>query len=183
MRSLLDFYTMARPGWPPLNIVVYQLLLLACWAYALLRGGAPEKVGTTILVIGSYLTMAAASVFHTRFRSLETGILIVDLFCVAAFLALALRAERFWPLWVAAFQIVGTAGHGARLVDPDIVGRTYAFMLAIWSYPMILLMLIGTWRHRRRLARFGVDKSWSIDKIARGASHWHTKHRTLPRSA
>ena len=161
MRSLLDFYTMPRPGWPPLNIVVYQLLLLACWAYALMRGGTPERMGTTILVAGSYLTLAAASAFQIGFRSVEVGILIVDLLCSVAFLALALRADRFWPLWVAALQVVGTAVHAARFVDPDIVGRTYAFMLAIWSYPMILLMIIGTWRHRQRLARFGVDKSWS----------------------
>ena len=71
MRSLLDFYTMARPGWPPLNVIVYQVLLLVCWAHALVRGGAPERIGATILVAGSYLTMAAASVFHTRFRSVE----------------------------------------------------------------------------------------------------------------
>jgi hypothetical protein len=162
MRSLLDFYTMARPGSPPLNVVVYQVLLLACWAYALVRGGTPERIGVTILVAGSYLTMAAASVFHTRFRSVEVGILIVDLLCVAAFLALALRADRFWPLWVAALQIIGTAGHAVKSVDPDIVGRTYAFMLAIWAYPMILLMIAGTWRHRQRLAHRGVDKSWSL---------------------
>ena len=161
MRSLLDFYTIARPGWPPMNIVVYHFLLLACWAYALRRGGAPEKIGATILVVGSLLTSAAASGFPARFRSVEGGILIVDLICVVAFLALALRADRFWPLWVAALQIMGTAVHAAKFVDPAIVGRTYAFMLAIWSYPMILLMITGTWRHQQRLVRFGIDKSWS----------------------
>ena len=161
MRSLLDFYTVASPGWPPLNVVVYNALVLACWAYALQRGGAPEKIGTTILVFGSYLTGVAASAFEIRFRSVEVGILSVDLLCVAAFLGLALRADRFWPLWVAALQIVATAFHAARFVDPDIVGRTYAFMLAIWAYPMILLMIVGTWRHRQRLARRGVDKSWA----------------------
>ena len=84
---------------------------------------------------------------------------MVDLLCVAAFLALALRADRFWPLWVAALQVVATTAHAVRFVDHDIVGRTYAFMLAIWSYPMILLLIAGTWRHQRRIARFSVDKS------------------------
>jgi len=161
MRSLLDFYTIARPGWPPLNVVVYQVLLLACWAYALVRGGPPERIGVTILVAGSYLTMAAASAFHTGFRSVEVGILIVDLLCLAAFLALALRADRFWPLWVAALHAIGTAAHAVKSFDPDIVSRTYAFMLAIWAYPMILLMIAGTWRHQERLLQLGADRSWS----------------------
>lgn len=167
MRTLLDFYTVAPPGWPPINIVVYRMLLLACWAYALGRGGAPEKIGASILLVGSFLTngvliAAAISGSPVRFQSVELGVVIVDLFCSVAFLALALRADRFWPLWVAALQILGTAAHAVRFVDPEIVGRTYAFMLAFWSYPMIVLMIVGTWRHRRRLALFSADRSWSI---------------------
>lgn len=166
MRSLLDFYTIARPGWPPLNIVVYQALMLACWAYALRRGGSPEKIGATILVVASYLTLAALSGPAASFHSVEFGVVIVDLLCSAAFVALALRAERFWPLWVAALQITGTAEHAVKFVDPDIVRRTYAFILAIWAYPMIFLMIAGTWRHQQRLARFGVDNSWSRQKVS-----------------
>ncbi|HYI63350.1 MAG TPA: hypothetical protein VEW71_00540 [Allosphingosinicella sp.] len=161
MRSLLDFYTIARPGWPPMNMVVYNVLLASCWVYALRRGGAPERIGATSLAIFSFLTAATVSGSTTSYRSVETGILIVDLLCLAAFLALALRADRFWPLWVAALQIIGTAGHAVKFVDPDIIRRAYAFILVIWAYPMILLMIVGTWRHQQRLARFGADESWS----------------------
>lgn len=161
MRSLLDFYTIARPGWPPMNVVVYNVLLVACWAYALRRGGPPERIGATILAVGSFLTAAAVSRSTTSYRSVETGILIVDLLCLVAFLALALRADRFWPLWVAALQIIGTAVHAVKFVDPDIIRRAYAFILAIWAYPMILLLVAGTRRHQQRLSRFGIDKSWS----------------------
>lgn len=37
----------------------------------------------------------------------------------------------------------------------------YAFALAVWSYPMLFLLVLGTWNHQRRLTRSGVDKSWS----------------------
>jgi hypothetical protein len=161
MRSLLDFYTIARPGWPPLNVVVYAILLVACWAYALRRGGPPERIGASILAVGSFLSAATASVSMIGYRSVETGILIVDLLCLVSFLALALRADRFWPLWVAALQIIGTAGHSVKFVDPDIIRRAYAFILVIWAYPMILLLVVGTRRHQQRLSRFGIDKSWS----------------------
>jgi len=160
MWSFLEFYTTRHGGWPPLNVLVYNLLLMTCWFYTLLRGGAPERLGATILLIFSWLTVAAIR-HATKFQFLETGVLVVDLFCLAAFVILALRADRFWPLWVAALQVLGVAVHGIKLAEPALIPRTYAFMLAIWSYPMILLMIIGTWRHRTRLIRFGADQSWS----------------------
>jgi hypothetical protein len=160
MRAFLDFYTMRIPGGLPLNILVYHFLLLTCWGYSLWRGGAPERIGATILLIGSILTKAAFSAPVGHLKSMEVGVFIVDIVTLAAFLGLALGAERFWPLWVAALQIIGTAAHLVKLLDPELFWRTYAFMLAIWAYPMILLMIAGTWRHRRRLRRFGFDKSW-----------------------
>lgn len=160
MQTWLHFYTGTRLGSVPLNMVVYSTLMAGCWVYALWRGGAPERLGATILAVASLLTGAAIS-GPASFRSVEIGALLVDLLCLVAFLVLALRAERYWPLWVAALQIVGTAVHAVRFVDPDIIHRTYAFMVSIWAYPMIALMVVGTWRHQQRLARLGSDKSWS----------------------
>lgn len=164
MRAFLDFYTMRIPGGLSLNFLVYYFLLLSCWGYALWRGGAPERIGTTILVVFSLLTTVAISSADASYTSVETGVLVVDLICSAAFLALAMRADRFWPLWVAALQILGTAGHGIKFVDPEILRRTYAIFIIVWSYPMIALFVVGTWRHRARVARFGFDNPWSDAK-------------------
>lgn len=160
MRTFLDFYTIPYPGWPPLNIVTYWVLLAACWIYASLRGGPPERLGAAILVLFSLLT-ALTIPNHARFRFLETQILVIDLLCLTAFVILALRADRFWPLWVAALQLLGVASHGVKFLEPDLFSRTYAFMLAIWSYPIIAIMIVGTARHRARLRNFGSDRAWS----------------------
>ena len=158
MKTFLDLYTQTRIGGMPTNMVVYTSLLLLCWAYALGRGGAPERLGATILAIASFLTAIA---WRGSFRSVEVGVVLIDILCSLAFIALALRADRFWPLWLAALQVGGTAGHAVKLIDPSIIPRAYAFMLAAWAYPMLVLLVAGTWRHQRRLARFGFDKSWS----------------------
>jgi hypothetical protein len=160
MGSFLDFYTHARPGWPPPNMIVFPILIIGCCIFALRRGGVPEKIAAIVITSGWLLSLGVMS--HTgAFQSVEIGILVVDLVCLLIFIAIALRADRFWPLWVAALQLIGTAGHGASLVDPAIVPRTYAFIISVWAYPMIFLMIVGTWRHRQRLARYGVDNSWS----------------------
>jgi hypothetical protein len=139
----------------------YLTILLICWAYALLKGGAPERIGASVIGLGSVLSLVAASSSGARFGSVEVGVFLVDVAAFAVFLGLALRAERHWPLWVAALQAIGTAGHAAKLTDPKVIPLAYAFVLAFWVYPMLLLVVMGTWQHQKRLAKFGVDKSWS----------------------
>lgn len=144
-----------------LKVVFYFSLLFACWAYALAKGAAPERIGASIIGVGSILTVVVASGPANRFASVEVGIFLVDVACLLAFLALALRAERYWPLWIAGLQLIGTAGHAVKLVDPEIIRRAYWFILGFWSYPMLFLIVLGTWRHQLRLAKFGIDRSWS----------------------
>lgn len=139
----------------------YITILALCWAYALLKGGAPERIGASVIGVGSLLSLLAVSGPAARFGAVEVGVLLVDMAAFVAFLVLALRAERYWPLWVAALQCIGTAGHAAKLMDPNVIPLAYAFVLALWTYPMLFLIVLGTWNHQRRLARFGVDRSWS----------------------
>jgi hypothetical protein len=143
------------------SVPFYYALLVLCWAYALLRGAAPERVGATILLAGSLLTLATVSSRARSYSSVEIGVLLVDAATFVAFLILALRAERFWPIWVTALQFLGMSGHVVKAADPDTIPRAYAVAAIFWSYPMLLLIALGTWRHQRRLALYGADKSWS----------------------
>jgi hypothetical protein len=151
------------------QVVFYFALLFTCWVYALLRGAAPERIGATVIGVGSIVTVLAASGPTNRFASVEIGIFLVDVACLVAFLLLALRANRYWPLWIAGLQLIGTAGHAVKLVDPEVIRRAYWFIQGFWSYPMLLLIVLGTWRHQRRLAKFGVDNSWSSSWRRSGA--------------
>ncbi|HEX8064666.1 MAG TPA: hypothetical protein VF535_15815 [Allosphingosinicella sp.] len=143
------------------NTLVFYALLATCCVYVARRGGAPEWIGASIIVVGSLLTLITLSNAATIYRSVEVGVFLVDVAALVAFLVLALRAERLWPLCIVALQLIGTAGHAVKLVDPQILPLAYAFALRFWGYPMIALLVLGTWNHQRRLARFGVDKSWS----------------------
>lgn len=143
------------------NYVFFDALFLACCIYALWQGGAPERIGATIYLMGVLFTQVAASGAASRFSSVEVGIFVVDVAMLLALLGLAVCAERFWPIWVTALHAISTAAHAVKLVDPDVIRWAYAFALAFWSYPMLFLLALGTWNHQKRLARNGVDKSWS----------------------
>ncbi len=144
-----------------LPIELYYAFAVACSIYAGIKGGAPERIGAAVILVGSALTTAGMSGPTSRYAAVEIGALLVDGAALIAFLFLSLRAERFWPLCVTALQIVGTAGHAVKLLDAEVLRAAYAFAMAIWSYPMWFLIVLGTWNHQRRLARNGVDKSWS----------------------
>lgn len=129
----------------------YYVLLNLCWVYALLRGGRPERVGATAMVLGAALTILVASEPEHRFASVEFRILIVDLGVFAVFVILALRSHRFWPIWVSAFIGLGVLGHlGRWYAGTDITRGAYIVTQAFWSYPPLALIAIGTWNHHRR---------------------------------
>jgi hypothetical protein len=141
--------------------LVFLALLIGCCGYAFLRGGTPERAAALIFAASAILTLVALSSPAIRWNSVEYGAFLVDVATLAALVVLALRSNRLWPLWVTALQAIGTAGHAVKLADPEVIRWAYAFALAFWSYPMLLLLALGTWNHQRRLTRNGADKSWS----------------------
>ena len=140
---------------------LFLILLIACCAFVFLRGGAPEWIGMAIYAAGSVLTFVAVSAPPIRFRGIEVGVFIVDIGVFIGFVLLALRAERYWPLWVSALIGLGLVGHLAMLLHPRVIPWAYAVVLSIWSYPILLLMVVGTVLHQRRLKRNGADPSWT----------------------
>jgi hypothetical protein len=140
---------------------VFVALLIGCVAYAFVSGGAPERIGASIYAAGSVLTWLVVSAPPVRFRGVEIGVFIVDAFVFLGFVLLALRANRFWPIWVSALVGLGIAGHLAMLLHPQVIPWAYAVVLSIWSYPIMAIMAAGIWTHRRRRIRNGADPSWT----------------------
>ena len=141
--------------------IVFWGLTALCCGYALLRGGAPERIGAAIIILGSALTVALGSAWAHRFEHVETGIVAVDVAVLLGFVLLAVFSDRFWPLWVSALQAIVVLTHLARALEPNLMPWAYGVALAIGVYPMLLLVALGTWRHRKRMATGAADPSWS----------------------
>ncbi len=144
---------------------IFFTLLGLCTGYALLFGGAPERIVAAMFLVVTALMPLVLSGQHGRYSYLEVGALTVDALMYVALLWLALRAERFWPIWMSAMQGVQLLGHGIGLLGYRLLNLSYAIIDHTICYPMMLLLLIAVRRHQLRLAKNGADASWSTSSI------------------
>ena len=130
---------------------IFRILLAIVALYVLFQGRRDERYVGIILVLGVIATHFAISPLSSRFAGVETHVMAVDIPVFGGFLWVALRSERFWPLWIAGLQLTTILGHVLKAVDAQLFSRAYGAALVFWSYPIVLILAIGTWRsHRRR---------------------------------
>ena len=142
---------------PPL---VFYAFFAICCIYALWRGGGPERFVTLAFMLAALGTALFNLPASQRFYSVAIGVFAVDVVLFLALLVIALKADRFWPLLVVSLQAVTILAHLIKFADPDLIRRAYSIMAAVWSYPQLILLVVGTARHQARLRRDGSDPSW-----------------------
>ncbi len=145
------------------RVYLFLLLQLAVSMYAVLRGGGPERiVGLALLIAAALGLLVQDRPMSGTFISVDWSLLAIDLGLLAVLIAVALNSDRYWPLWVAAFHVLGTGAHLVRGIDHGIEPVAYAILLASWSYPIVILLAVGTLRHGDRRKRHGHDLDWSF---------------------
>lgn len=143
------------------RVIIFNLLHVVVSGYAVVRGGAPERIAGVALLVATLATRLVQSQMPMRFAGVEWGVFCVDLTLLAVLVAVALDADRYWPLWMTALHGLGTLAHLAKLLNLELLRSAYAVMTAFWSYPILVLLLCGSHRHHLRRHRYGIDRAWS----------------------
>ena len=136
--------------------ILFNLMLLLCAAYASIFGGRTGRAGSLIFVGATILTIVAFNA-NPSWQSTSYGIFAVDLACLLALLALALKSNRYWPIWATGFQAAAVATHLATLFAEDTVPDAYRALLSFWSIPILLVMVLGTMKDHK----FDLEKARS----------------------
>lgn len=131
---------------------VYYAILLAVCAYAFWQGRSDERFVAAVCIIATIASNVVVAPLSSRYSSVEAGILLVDIGALAGFTWVALRSERFWPLWVAGLQLTTVIAHALKGVQLDLMPQAYAAAARFWVYPIFLIIVVGTWRSARRRA-------------------------------
>ena len=129
-----------------LSVVVISCGMAVKW------GGVDERLAS----LGFILATLASHVWtRSDYALTETIVLMIDAALLLGLVVLALRSDRFWPMWAAAFQLVGTTVHFASMMATADYASAYGVALVFWSYPVLIALGVGTWfegRHRRLAA-------------------------------
>ncbi len=128
---------------------LFRILLVIVVLYALVRGGRDERIVALLCIGGAAATLGVISPLQHRFDDVELGVMLIDGGLFLGFLGVALRSSRFWPLWVAGLQLTTIVGHGLKGADANLFPTAYAASINLWSYPIILILAVGTWRRYR----------------------------------
>ncbi len=133
-----------------MNVYFYLSLLTLSCGYALWRGDRDARIAAVVCLLATAATVALLTPGSARYRVVEGGAMLVDLATLAAFVTLALHSRRFWPLWVAGLQLTASFAHMLRMLDEALVPLAYAIAERFWSYPILVIIAVGTYRYQRR---------------------------------
>lgn len=136
----------------PRHYLFGVLLLLTC-GYALYRGRRYERLVALTCLVATIASIVLRSPPNEQYVGIEYGDLLVDSLVFLAFLFVALQSDRFWPLWIAGLQLTMNVAHLLKAIEPGLVPVAYQAAERFWSYPILIILAVGTWRqHQRMLA-------------------------------
>jgi hypothetical protein len=139
-------------------------MLALVLAAARRRGAGPERLCAAVMVGMEALDLVyhfivGRGAFH---ESVDIGHLVIDLAAGAAFLFVALKANRIYPLWMAALQLTSVLAHFAREANPHAAGLAYAYLGYGPFYLELVVLFAGIALHARRVRRKGTYRSWRV---------------------
>jgi hypothetical protein len=130
---------------------IFVILLIVTCGYAIWRGRRDERVVAIACLVATMATRFLVSPVSIRYSNVELGLVLVDLAMLATFITIALHSQRFWPLWVAGLQLTTSMSHLLKAIDWQLLPKAYGAAVALWSYPILIILAVGTWRsHQRR---------------------------------
>lgn len=132
-------------------------------SYALWRGSAPERAGALIFILMAVLQYGGRLVLSRVFDTVDLLYLAADLFAFISFTLLALSANRIWPLFVAAAELLSCASHFGREISSKVEPLVYAVLTAGPTIVALAILLIGTLAHHSRTRRGVRLASWTKD--------------------
>lgn len=135
-----------------LRIALFSALLIGATGYALIRGRSDERLTAAICIVASLASLVLMGPVRLRYSNIEIGVLIVDILTLVGFTYVALRSDRFWPLWVSGLQLTTSIAHLLKVLEPNLMPLAYAAAGRSWGYPILIILAIGTWRGQRRRA-------------------------------
>lgn len=118
--------------------------------FAFLKGDEPERIGAGAYLLGWFASLLVQT--DGELYDMQWAMFALDFIMLVIFGALAWKAQRAWPIWACALQLLAVMSHLMILVDLRTPVASFYTVLNIASYGILLALAIGTfwaWQERR----------------------------------
>jgi hypothetical protein len=150
-----------------MRVAAYLLLLVLAAGSALLFGSRGEKWVAATVLAGNLLTLVLERAVGETFASVFPLYLALDASLAILLCAIAVRYPSWVAICVAACQVNGTLGHFDKLFAVDTIPFSYAFLLRVWAWPMVLAILAARIFPSMRATLMAKDWPLSGGQLAR----------------
>ncbi len=142
-------------------LIVLGITLLIV-AMAVTRGGQPERWCAAIIAGEVTIDLLILLAVGPRsFGEFDISRISLDGIAAALLIAVAMRANRIYPLAIAAAQLVALIGSVVALLAVDGMAQAFWAMTQMPLFLQLALLTGGTLAHRLRLAKIGRYNCWS----------------------
>lgn len=132
-----------------MQALVISVVFIAAWR----AGGRPERYVASVyfamLVIASVHATMVPPTSPMQIAELHRARAWLDTAALVAVVAVALRYDRWWTLWVGSVQFIAVMAHVLRAIEMPIPLIAYAVMERWPVWMAVLLTGFGTIRHRQ----------------------------------
>lgn len=150
----------------PVDVILVLCLSTGVIGFAFWGGSKPEQLGATIIALHMGVDLVLPEwVGQWDFSAFNTTRFLIDLIELGLLLSLALYANRVWPIFSAAAQLVVVAGSLA------VWGSQSGMQVAYWAVTQLPLigqlagLSLGTVFHLRRQAMVGPYRDWRVTYV------------------
>ena len=138
-----------------------RLLLCLSILFAARKGDEPERMVAIILVATFVFDIANHLIFgDPTWFEVNPGHFVIDMWAFLTLTWVALKANRGWPLWSSATQLIVVIAHFAKLFEIDEARRSYWVMTQVPALMQLVVLIIGTYAHAARQRRIGRYAAW-----------------------
>lgn len=121
-------------------------------AFAFLKGDEPERVGAGAYALGSLATLLVQN--DSQLYGPQWGLMAIEAVVLAAYVGVAWKSRRSWPIWAGGLQVVIVMSHVLTTVDLRPPMAAFLAVINLASYGILLVLALGVlqaWRDRRAL--------------------------------
>lgn len=134
-----------------MSLATAQLILLFfTFLSAICCGGRPERSVTSIFLLAMILDRLAHQIpFIAANLNFTVWHLVLEILLTTAVLIVALKADRFWPMFVGSFQIVALIAMMLQAIGIGSQPLVWAILNQVPTWLAIALTLYGILSQRR----------------------------------